>query len=144
MDMRCHFETRRLARRRSRGHFAVGRRVPACGGQRFGVSRSGAILNRPSRPLARPPLQMRKRAVPQIQGRSDMRGCEGRLRVGPWPKLLCIGRGWRETFSSSSHRKCRRERHRVSPRVSRRQFSHLFEQGHARRRGIRHRSNLSF
>ena len=53
--------------------------------------RPRADLNRPSRPLARPRLSYAStHLIRQFRGRSDMRGCEGRLGSSMCPKLLRI------------------------------------------------------
>jgi hypothetical protein len=82
---RC--ESHWLLRRRSLWHFPWKRecRVPASGGWIPRTFGHGPTLNRPSRPVVRPPLR-----ISHLQGRSDMRGCEGRLRSSMCSKLLSI------------------------------------------------------
>jgi hypothetical protein len=60
-------------------------RVPSFGGWMLRTFGHGPTLNRPSRPIVRPPLQNS-----HLPGRSGKRGCEGRLRASMCSKLLRI------------------------------------------------------
>ena len=100
------------------------RRVPAFGGSCEGVSSSNSHLNRPSRRLVRPALQMPGRRPPRTRRvRSDKRGCEGRLRSNLSSKLRRTGCGTRRlifpfAIGSSDHFQASQERSQRQRRLN--------------------------
>ena len=110
--------------------FSMGRsEVLACGDRCSGVSRSGATLNRPSRPKS--DLQREKVAetawIGNIQGRACARNS------------FASRRRRRDPRSAPSHRKCRRERRRASRPAWKRRLVSTYEPTDPRRRGNRRR-----
>ena len=96
------------------------KKFPACGG---GMRRTFA-LKRDPQPSVTPACPTSNSNF-TIAGRSDKRGCAGRLRSSVCSKLICNGRRRRET-SLPIARGCR-EFHRASQRFSQRQRIPLFE-----------------